>query len=196
MNIYFSFWKQYAIWLQLLLLQLQLQLNWMNESGKMHLVIESKPYRNEVKMQLNIQVSSSYSSCCFLYWLGFVGCRMQGSLWCCTTGNLLRAEMNFAQHELCFIKKNSLQDSIKMRVCLPIRTVDGASVQQSCGVAKALLKIFLVARKNTQTNTHTHKCIEYSLAYVLTVGEVYETHSYNNNCRSSNNNNNNNNNSV
>lgn len=134
----------------------------------------------------------------FLFWLGFVGCRLQGSLWCCTTGNLLRAEMNFAQHELCFIKKNSLQDSIKMPVYLPIQTLDVASVQQSCGVAKALLKIFLVARTNTQTNTHihTHKRIEESLAYALTVGEVYETHSYNNNCQSSNNNNNNNNNSV
>lgn len=63
--------------------------------------------------------------------------------------------MNFAQHELCFIKKNSLQDSIKMQVYLPIHVLDGASVQQSCGEAKALLKIFLVARRNTQTNTHT-----------------------------------------
>lgn len=43
-----------------------------------------------------------------------------------------------------------------MPVYLPIQTLDVASVQQSCGEAKALLKIFLVARTNTQTNTHTH----------------------------------------
>lgn len=58
---------------------------------------------------------------------------------------------------------------------MPIRALDGASVLllllQSCGVAKALLKIFLVARTKTQTNTHTHtpwRRVD-SLAYVLTV---------------------------
>lgn len=85
-------------------------------------------------------------------------------------GNLLRVEMNFAQHELCFIKKNSLQDSIKNKVLL---SGNPNARWRQCAAAAALLKIFLVARTKTQTNTHTltqpSTYIVESLAYVFSV---------------------------
>lgn len=86
-------------------------------------------------------------------------------------GNLLRVEMNFAQHGLCFIKKNSLQDSIKNKVLLSGNP--NARWRQCAAAAVFCFIENIFSRTHKDTNKHTHTqpptYIVESLAYVFSV---------------------------